>query len=242
MLELHLTPKVKLIVLNSPSNPTGAVIPPNEIRKIAALIEKRELYCVSDEIYSKLIFGDAEHLSIAACSDYAREHTIVVNGCSKAYSMTGWRIGYAAGDAAIIKAMSNIQSQSTSNPCAIAQAAAVTALAGDQKCVDEMRQKFRARRDLIVNLLNDIAGISCHMPGGAFYVLPDISAVFGQTIRGKTINSPTDFCHAALDPFAVACVPGEAFGSDKHIRLSYATSEAQIEKGCARLKEMIEGK
>ncbi|GHS90502.1 aminotransferase [Planctomycetales bacterium] len=240
MLEAKITPKVKVLVLNSPSNPTGAVVPPEEVRKIAAFLERHGIFCISDEIYSQLVFGDARHISVASVSDYARAHTVVINGCSKTYSMTGWRIGYAVGDALIIDAMGNIQSQSTSNACAIAQAAAVAALTGDQTCVAAMRQQFQERRDLIVRLLNDIDGVHCHSPGGAFYVLPDISAVFGRTMVRRQINTPTDFCQLALEAFEVACVPGEAFGTDRHIRLSYATSPAQIEKGCIRLKEMIE--
>ena len=242
MLEKAITPKTKVLVLNSPCNPSGAVIPPEEIRKIAAFIEKHGIFCISDEIYQKLIFGETRHLSIAAASDYAKAHTVTVNGCSKAYAMTGWRIGYAAGDAGIIKAMANIQSQATSNACSIAQAAAVAALSGDQTCVEEMRKEFEERRNLIVRLLNDIDGVTCHTPGGAFYVMPDISAILGSKIVNQTVNTPVDFCNLAIDAYEVACVPGEAFGAPNNIRLSYATSRAAIEKGCARLKEMIEGR
>ncbi|MBP5234186.1 MAG: pyridoxal phosphate-dependent aminotransferase [Planctomycetes bacterium] len=242
MVDAAVTPRTKLLVLNSPCNPSGAVVPPEEIRRIAAVLEKHGIFCISDEIYQKLIFGDARHLSITSASDYAKAHTVLVNGCSKAYSMTGWRIGYAAGDSVIVNAMANIQSQATSNACSIAQAAAVAAIDGDQTCVEEMRKEFEERRDLIVRLLNDIDGVHCHTPGGAFYVLPDISAILGAKMVNQTVNTPAEFCNLALDAYEVACVPGEAFGAPQNIRLSYATSRKAIEKGCARLKEMIESR
>ena len=242
MVDKAVTPRTKLLVLNSPCNPTGTVIEPEEIRRIAAVLQKHGIFCISDEIYQKLIFGDTAHLSIASVSEYAKAHTVVVYGCSKTYSMTGWRIGYAAGDAGIIKAMANIQSQATSNACSIAQAAAAAAFGGPQDCVEEMRREFEERRNLIVRLLNDIDGVKCHTPGGAFYVLPDISAVLGSKMVTQTVNTPEEFCTLALDAYEVACVPGEAFGAPQNIRLSYATSRAAIEKGCARLKEMIESR
>lgn len=239
MLEPHITPRTKLLILNSPCNPTGAVIHASEIREIAALLERHGLFCISDEIYDKLLFGGATHTSIASVSPYAKAHTVVVNGCSKAYAMTGWRIGYAAGPLEVIQAMANLQSQMTSNACSIAQAAALAALEGSQECVETMRQAFEKRRDLIVALLNDIDGVRCTTPEGAFYVLPDIRSVFGKTLRGRTIQSSMDFCDVALEA-GVACVPGEAFGTDHHVRLSYATGEATIRNGCLRLKELID--
>lgn len=241
MVEKQITPKTKFLMLNSPCNPTGSLVAPEEIKKIGAVLEKHKIYCISDEIYDKLIYDDAKHLSIASVSDYCKTHTLVVNGCSKSYSMTGWRIGYTAGAMEIIKAMDNMQSQSTSNACSIAQAAAVAALTGEQNCVETMREKFATRRGLIVKLLNEIAGVKCHTPLGAFYVLPDISGALGKKMSGRQINTPTDLCNLAIDEFHVACVPGEPFGTEKHIRLSYATSTEAIEKGCARLKKMIEG-
>ena len=241
MLEKKITSKTKLLVLNSPSNPSGVVISAGEIKKIGALLEKKGIWCLSDEIYSRLLFDGAKHFSIAAVSDYCREHTVVVNGCSKAYAMTGWRIGFSAAPEVLTKAMDNIQSQSTSNACSIAQAAALVALTGEQECVEKMRKSFEQRRDLIVGLLNGIKGVTCATPGGAFYVLPNIKQVFGRTLAGRMVNNPTDFCQLAIEHSLVACVPGEAFGTDDHIRLSYATSVEQIEKGCARLKELIEG-
>ncbi|MBN2712550.1 MAG: pyridoxal phosphate-dependent aminotransferase, partial [Planctomycetes bacterium] len=199
-----ITPKTKLLILNSPSNPTGGIIPPAEIEKIGKLLEEKGVWCISDEIYDKLVYGDAVHKSIASVSDYCKAHTIVVNGVSKTYAMTGWRIGYAAGDEVIIKAMANIQSQATSNACSIAQAAALEALTGPQDCVKEMHAEFAKRQKLIVDLLNDIEGVSCRTPGGAFYVLPNISGVFGKTIGGVEIKTPMDFCNVALEQILVA--------------------------------------
>lgn len=242
MIEAKITDRTKLLILNSPSNPSGAVFSEKALREIGALLEKRELYCISDEIYSRLLFGGAKHFSIAAASEYCKEHTVVINGCSKAYAMTGWRIGFSAAPAKITTAMADIQSQSTSNACSIAQAAALAAVTGEQGCVEAMREDFEVRRDLIVGLLNEIEGVSCLTPGGAFYVLPNISKILGKTIAGVSVKTPSDFCQLALDKALVACVPGESFGAPDYIRLSYATSRAQIEKGCARLKDLIEGR
>ena len=240
MIEEKITEKTKAIILTSPSNPSGAVIAKEDIDKIGALLEKHGLYCISDEIYSKLLYAGNEHFSIAAVNDYCKEHTIVVNGCSKAYAMTGWRIGFAAGPEVLIKAMASIQSQATSNACSIAQPAAVAAVAGDQSCVENMRVEFEARQKLIVGLLNNIKGVDCAVPGGAFYVLPDISKCLGKEYCGKVINTPFELCDILLEEKLVACVPGEAFGTEKHIRMSYATSREDIEKGCQRIKEFLE--
>ncbi len=236
-----ITPQTKTLILNSPSNPSGAVVPPGEIEKIGRVLEENGIFCISDEIYDKLVYGENVHKSVAAVGDYCLRHTVVVNGCSKAYAMTGWRIGIAAGDPTIIKAMASLQSQSTSNACSIAQAAAVAAFGGPQDCVGDMRAEFDRRRQLIVGLLNDIEGVSCAEPGGSFYVFPNIEPLLGRTLAGVTIEAPMDFCNVALDTYEVACVPGEPFGSNRHVRLSYATGREQIEKGCARLKELIEG-
>ncbi len=240
MIEEKITDKTKALILNSPSNPSGAVISQEETAKIAAVMEKYGIYCISDEIYSKLLYAGNKHYSVAAVSDYARDHTIVINGCSKAYAMTGWRIGFAAGPEKIIKAMANIQSQSTSNACTIAQPAALAAVTGDQGCVESMRLEFEERQKLIVKLLNEIEGVDCPVPGGAFYVLPDISKCLGKEYNGRMINTPFELCDILLEEQNVACIPGEAFGTNKHIRMSYATSRADIEKGCKRIKEFLE--
>lgn len=239
--ERLITPKTKLLILNSPSNPSGAVLPPSLIEELGHLLVKKGIYCLSDEIYDKMIYGDTMHKSIASIAPQARAQTVVVNGCSKTYAMTGWRIGYAAGPKEIINAMDNLQSQSTSNACSIAQAAAIAALTGPQECVKTMVQEFALRRDLIVRLLNEIPGVRCSTPGGAFYVLPDIAPLLGKAKNGKKIENPSDFCAAALDHVLIAMVPGESFGAPTCIRLSYAVSRAQIEEGCRRLKAFVEG-
>ena len=240
MIEAKITDKTKALILNSPSNPSGAVLSKEELGKIGALLEKYGIYCISDEIYSKLLYSGNKHFSVAAVSDYCKEHTVVINGCSKAYAMTGWRIGFAAGAEVIIKAMASIQSQSTSNACTICQPAALAAVSGDQACVEAMRVEFEARQKLIVDLLNDIEGVECQVPGGAFYVLPDISRCLGKEYNGKMVNNTLEFCDILLEQKLVACIPGEAFGTGKHIRLSYATSREMIEKGCRRIKEFLE--
>ncbi len=240
MIEEKITDKTKILILNSPSNPSGSIVSKEEIQKIGSLIEKHGIYCISDEIYSKLLYAGNKHYSIAAVSDYCKDHTIVVNGVSKAYAMTGWRIGFAAGPEAIIKAMASIQSQSTSNACSISQPATLVALTGDQSCVEKMRVEFEERQKLIVDLLNNIEGVDCPVPGGAFYVLPDISKCLGKSYNGKQVNTPFDLCDILLEEKLVACIPGEAFGTQKHIRMSYATSREDIEKGCKRIKEFLE--
>lgn len=240
-LEAAITPRTKLLILNSPSNPTGQVTPPEVIGEIGAVLERHGVWCLSDEIYNHLVFGGQVHKSIASVSDYCRDHTIVVNGCSKTYAMTGWRLGWIGAPKKIAKAVDDLQSQTTSNPCSIAQAAGIAALTGPQESVEEMRLEFAARRDLIHKLLNGIDGISCTLPTGAFYALPNISGLFGRTLAGKKISTPTEFCDLALEKAHVACVAGEAFGAGKHIRMSFATSRGNIEEACRRLKTLAEG-
>ena len=235
--EAAITPRTKLLVLNSPGNPTGGITPPDEIDRIAAVLERRGVWCVSDEIYDCLIYGGAALRSPAAVSPWNREHTIVINGVSKTYAMTGWRIGWAAGPKDILKAMDDLQSQSTSNPCSISQAAAVAALTGPQDSVADMRKAFEARRAHIMEQLAGIPGIACGMPAGAFYAFPNIQQLLGKTYDGVKVETPTDFCMAALEKVHVAMVAGEPFGSPRHVRLSYACSMEQITEGCRRLKE-----
>ena len=241
-LEAAVTPRTKMLILTSPSNPTGQIVPPEVIVEIGRIMEKKGIWCVSDEIYDKLIFGDAVHKSIASVSDYCRDHTIVANGCSKTYAMTGWRLGWIGARAEVATAIDDLQGQTCSNPCSIAQAAAIAALEGPQDCVAEMRASFEKRCDLIHRLLNGIPGISCAKPSGAFYALPNVSSLFGKTMAGKLIDSPASFCDVALEKAHVAMVPGEPFGTKNHIRLSYATSEKNIEEGCRRLKDLVEGR
>ncbi len=241
-LEAAITPKTKLLILNSPSNPTGQIVPPEIIAEIGGIMEKRGIWCISDEIYDQLIFGGARHRSVASVSEYCRDHTVVVNGCSKTYAMTGWRMGWIGARAEVAKAVDDLQGQTCSNACSITQAAAVAALTGPQDCVATMRASFDARRKIIHKLLNGIPGFSMAMPQGAFYALPNISPLFGKTMGGRVVSGPRDFCEVALDKAHVAMVPGEAFGAPNHIRLSYATGEKNIEEGCRRLKDLVEGK
>ena len=240
-LDAAITPRTRLLILTSPSNPTGQVTPPEKIREIGRIMEKRGIMCLSDEIYNHLIYGDTKHVSVASVSDYCRENTIVANGCSKTYAMTGWRLGWIGARREIATAIEDLQSQTCSNPCSIAQAAAVEALTGPQDCVGQMAQQFERRRGLIHELLNDIPGFTCAMPQGAFYALPNIFGLFGKTIAGKLIKNPMDFCNLALKEALVAMVPGEAFGAPKHVRLSFATSDDNIREGCRRLKALVEG-
>lgn len=225
-----ITPRTRVIVLNSPSNPSGAVIETSELEKIAALAVEKDLLVLSDEIYEHLTYG-LDHVSIASFGPEIQARTLVVNGFSKAYSMTGWRLGWLAGDAEIVAAMGRIQDQSTSNPTSFAQAGAVAALRGPQECVEEMRQAFEQRRNYIVDRLNAIEGVSCVKPDGAFYVLPNISGLTSsQYPDGDAI------AEYLLTEARIAVVPGSGFGVPQNIRLSYATSMAAIEKGLDRLE------
>lgn len=233
-----ITPRTKLIILNSPSNPTGGIIPESDLREIAAVCEEKGIWVISDEIYEKLVYGGT-HVSIASLSDYMATHTIVINGVSKAWAMTGWRIGFAAGPKDVITAMANIQSQSTSNACSIAQAASIAALEGPQECVEEMRLAFERRRNLIVDGLNAIPGISCITPQGAFYAFPNISTLLGKKYGGVMVTTDLDFCNEFLSQKLVACVAGGPFGGVGHMRMSYACSDEHILKGLERLRAFV---
>ncbi len=231
--------KTKAIVINSPNNPTGAVYGRNELEQLAGLAAENDLYIISDEVYEKIIYG-REHLSIASLGA-AKERTIVVNGFSKTYSMTGWRIGYAAGPKEVVKAMADIQSHCTSNPTSFAQKGAVAAITGPQDCVGKMVEEFWKRRNLVLNELKRIPGVTCAKPDGAFYVFPNISTFFGKkTSAGNELLNSNDFAKYLLEEARVAVVPGSAFGSDSHIRISYATSEENIIKGMERIREAVE--
>lgn len=237
--EKNITTATKALVINNPSNPTGAVYSAEELRAIADVAVRNNIPIISDEIYEKLCYDDSHFISIASISDDVKRQTVVLNGVSKAYSMTGWRIGYAAGSKELIKAMTNIQSQSTSNASSISQKAAVEALCGAQDTVVEMLREFDGRRRFMVDGLNSIDGISCIMPAGAFYVFPNISAFFKKTYKGKVIEGSIEFAEFLIDVAEVAVVPGEAFGADGYVRLSYATSMENIEKGIKRIAEAV---
>lgn len=235
-LKEKITPRTKAIIINSPSNPTGFIYTKKALEEIAEIALKNNIYIISDEIYEKLIYDGEKHISIASISEEVKERTIVVNGLSKSHAMTGWRIGYAAGPVEIIKTMTKIQSQSTSNPTSIAQKAAVAALKGPQDCVEKMRQEFEKRRDYLVKELNKIAGVSCRMPKGAFYVFPNVNKVLGK----NGINSSMDLSIYLLEKAFVALVPGSAFGAEGYIRISYATSMENLAKGIERIRKSLE--
>lgn len=239
-LEKAITEKTKCVIINSPNNPTGAVYSEDELKSIAKVIEKHGLYVISDEIYEKLVYGGAKHYSIACCSDYMKEHTVVVNGVSKSYAMTGWRIGYFAAPRDIAKAAASMQSHTASNPCSISQYASVEALTSPEsdKFISEMQKTFDERRKYMVEVLQNTENVVCIEPKGAFYVFADVSACYGKKFNGAPINGSLSFADAALNK-GVAVVPGLAFGDDKCIRLSYAISLSDIKEGLERLKLFI---
>lgn len=239
LLRQSLTPKSKVLILNSPSNPTGMIYTRQELEAIAQVVVDHNLYVISDEIYEKLVYGDKEFVSIASLSDEIKALTIVVNGVSKSYSMTGWRIGYCAGPLPVINAVNNLQSHSTSNPTSISQKASLEALTGPQDAVNLMRTAFDERRRYIADALNKIEGISCLLPDGAFYVFPNISALLGKKYQEKLISTSMDLGALLLDEAKVAVVPGVEFGNDHYIRLSYATSMENIIKGVKRIAEFV---
>jgi aspartate aminotransferase len=232
------TARTKLVVLNSPNNPTGAVFSPAALEAVARVVVDRGLWVVSDECYEALTF-EGRHVSVASFGPAIKARTIVVNTCSKAYAMTGWRIGYAAGPRALIRAMTDVQSQVTSNPSSIAQWAAVEALNGPQDEVAKMAGEFDRRRRLVIAGLNALPGIRCVMPRGAFYAFANVSGLFGKTWSRPegplVLKSSVDVTAFLLEAARVAVVPGRDFGSDAHVRMSYATSDALISEGLARM-------
>jgi aspartate aminotransferase len=238
------SPRTRAIVLNNPSNPTGAVYTRAQIEALAKVVVEKDLLVVSDDIYRQLVYGDAEYVSIAAVSRELAERTILVDGVSKTYAMTGWRIGYTAvsgaGLAPLIKAMSKIQGQSTSNPTHIAQVATVAALTGPQDCVATMRQAFDERRQAMVRLLRAIPGVTCREPKGAFYAFPNVAAFVGKrTPEGSILDDDVQLCDWLVEVGKVAVVPGSGFGAPGFVRLSYACSMANIENGVGRLASAL---
>jgi len=233
-----ITPKTKLLILNSPSNPTGMVYTKNELLSISNILIERGIFCISDEIYEKIIYDGREHISIASLGrPKIKNLTIVVNGVSKPYSMTGWRIGYAAGPKKIIQAMNNLQSHSTSNPTSISQKAALAALEGPQESLNNMVAEFKKRRNYILKRLSSIDGISFLKPQGAFYVFPNISQIIGRTFKKERIKDSIHLAQILLDEANVAVIPGSAFGAEGYLRLSYATSIENISEGLDRIEE-----
>ncbi|MCB2299762.1 pyridoxal phosphate-dependent aminotransferase [Clostridium tagluense] len=235
-----ITSKSKAIVLNSPSNPTGTVYSREELIEIADFAKTNNLFIISDEIYEKLLYGTNPHISIATLSEDAYNRTIVINGVSKAYAMTGWRIGYAAASTEIIALMSNLQSHTTSNPNSIAQYASVEAINGKQDDMHVMVEQFKLRRDYMVERINSIGNLSCIEPEGAFYVMVNLCKVLNKSIDGKIIKDSLQFSELLLQKEKVAVIPGIAFGADNFIRLSYATSMENIKNGIDRIAKFVE--
>jgi len=237
-LEEALSDKTKIVVINSPSNPTGAAYTKDELDALASILLKHpHVYVISDEIYEKIVYDGVSFVSIANGGEEILERTIIIHGVSKTYAMTGWRIGFTAGKAEIIKAVSMLQSQSTSNPTSIAQKAAVAALRGPQDAVEEMRQAYQQRRDYIVPRLNRMKGVTCFTPQGAFYAFPNFRAYFSKSYKGHRISNGYDLAAYLLEEVKVAVVPGDAFGAEGYLRLSFATSMEEIKKGLDRIEE-----
>lgn len=238
-LKAVITPQSRIIVLTSPSNPTGAVYSKAELEALAEVILEHKLWVISDEIYEKLVYDGNKHISFASLSEEAKKATIVINGLSKGYAMTGWRIGYAAGPKEVIKAMNKLQSHMTSNAASMAQKAGVEALSGDQTAAEEMRQEFEKRRNYMVERLNKMPGIKCCKPGGAFYVFPNVREFFGKSIGGNKINNSSDLANVLLTEARVALVPGSAFSAEGYLRISYANSLEQIKEGLDRIEQAL---
>ena len=236
--ENAISEKTRAIILNSPSNPTGMVYTEEELRAIADVAVKNNIYVISDEIYEHLIY-EGTHTSVASFNDKIKELTIIINGVSKTYAMTGWRIGYSASDKTIAKAMASLQSHATSNPNSIAQAAALAALLGGKEEIKAMRNEFEKRRNYMVERINEIKGVSCQMPHGAFYVLMNMSELKGKTLSGKKVTTAKDLAEVLLDKARLALVPCEGFGAGNYLRWSYATSMENIKEGLNRLEKFL---
>jgi aspartate aminotransferase len=238
-LRAAITLRSRLVMLNSPSNPTGTVYTRQELEAIIDVILETEVAVLSDEIYERLVFGDARATCVATLRPGLAERTITISGVSKSYAMTGWRIGWAAGPLAVVKAMGNVQSQETSCPCSISQYAALAAIEGDQDCVEKMRREFEARRDLVCKRLAALPHVQCPVPGGAFYAFFNVSGHFGRTLAGRKVTNSTAFCQAALEAAHVNLVPGSAFGAEGYVRLSFAASREQLNGGLDRLEQLL---
>lgn len=234
-----ITPRTKAIILNTPSNPTGAVYTSHELAALAEILLENKIYIIFDEIYEKLIYDNHVHVNIVSLSPELKELSIIINGVSKSYAMTGWRIGYAAAPLDIARAMCDFQSHSTSNPTSIAQVGAMAAITGPQEQILEMHKHFALRRKYMVERLQAMPGLYCNVPGGAFYVFPNIEGLFNKSYKGKVIKSGSDFASLALTEVQVCLVPGVAFGDDRYFRLSYATSMEDIVEGLNRIEFLI---
>jgi len=238
-LEQALTPRTKALVFVSPSNPTGAVYSPAEVEAIGQWAVEKGLWVVTDEIYEHLVYGDAEFSSMPTLVPELADKCIIVNGVAKTYAMTGWRVGWMIAPLDIIKGATNLQSHATSNVANVSQAAALAAVSGDLSAVDEMRLAFDRRRQLITKMLNEIDGVVCPEPEGAFYVFPSVKGVLGREIRGKVANTSAELAAVILDEVEVAVVPGEAFGTPGYIRLSYALGDDDLVEGISRIQDLL---
>lgn len=238
-LKAAITDKAALLVLNSPNNPGGFCYSPDELKALAKVLEGTKVMVMSDEIYERLVYDDNKFLSFAAISQDAYNRTLTINGLSKSFSMTGWRLGYTAGPLDVIKAMSRLQDHMTQNPVSFTQPAAIAALKDTTGAVEKMRVEFEKRGKLMAEKLNAIEGVKCGRPQGAFYCFPDVSAHYGRTIGGAKLANSMDFAAALLEQTLVAVVPGDPFGSPKNVRLSFACSMQQIEKGITRIQEWL---
>ncbi|MBN2707213.1 MAG: aminotransferase class I/II-fold pyridoxal phosphate-dependent enzyme, partial [Deltaproteobacteria bacterium] len=233
------TPRTRAVVINSPSNPTGAAYTFAELKALAEVVVENDILLISDEIYEHIVYDNFSQHSPAEISPEVRRRCIIINGASKSYSMTGWRIGFTAGPAPLIAAMNKIQSQSTSNPTSISQMAALEAYNGPQDYVKNVLSHFTERRAFIVKALNEIPGVTCFNPQGAFYVFPGVKGLLGRSCKGRLIDSSLTLCELLLDEARIAAVPGEAFGAPGYMRLSYATSMENITKGIERLSNFV---
>jgi aspartate aminotransferase len=238
-LEAARTPRTKVLLWCSPSNPTGAVASPAEVTAVGEWAVEHGIWVVADEIYEHLVYGDAEHVSMPVAVPALADTCVVVNGVAKTYAMTGWRVGWLIGPADVVKAATNLQSHATSNVSNVAQVAALQAVSGDLSAVAEMRAAFDRRRQTMVRMLNEIPGVTCPEPEGAFYCYPSVKALIGKSLRGRTIESSAQLAELVLDEVGVAVVPGEAFGTPGYFRLSYALGDADLEKGVGRLGVLL---
>ena len=240
-LKAAIGPNSKLLMLNSPSNPTGSVYTRAELEALADVVLDSKLAVMSDEIYEQLVYGDAKATCFATLRPGLAERTVTISGVSKSYAMTGWRMGWTVGPLPVVKAMGTVQSQETSNPSSISQHATIAALEGNQACVADMRKEFAARRDLVCKRLNELPGIRCPIPDGAFYAFFNVSSFFGKSLKGKTIADSASFCAAALETVHVNLVQGSAFGMEGYVRLSFATNRDTLAKGLDKLEEFLQG-
>ena len=238
-LRAALTPRSRLLMLNSPSNPTGSVYSRQELEALADVVLESNLTALSDEIYERLVYADAKATCFATLRPHLADRTITISGASKSYAMTGWRIGWALGPSHVIKAMGNVQSQQTGCPCSVSQAAALAALEGEQDCIEKMRREFEARRALVCKRLAAMPGIRCPMPDGAFYAFFNVQAHFGRTLGGRKVTDSASFCQAALESAHVNLVQGSAFGAEGFVRLSFAASREQLAGGLDRLEQLL---